>query len=39
VKGDSQLLVHFSNKVYKPKDDHMLPTSRRCDAWKITFPG
>ena len=23
VKGDSQLLVDFSNKVYEPKDDHM----------------
>ena len=23
VKGDSQLLVNFSNKVYEPKDDHM----------------
>ncbi|XP_071678449.1 uncharacterized protein [Lolium perenne] len=24
VQGDTQLLVHFSNKVYKLKDDHML---------------
>ncbi|KAM0847810.1 hypothetical protein ACQ4PT_054780 [Festuca glaucescens] len=24
VQGDSQLLFHFSNKVYKPKDDHMI---------------
>ena len=24
VQGDSQLLVHFSNKVYKPKDDNMI---------------
>ena len=23
IKGDSQLLVNFSNKEYKPKDDHM----------------
>ena len=23
IKGDSQLLVNFSNKVYKPKDEHM----------------
>ena len=23
VKGDSQLLVNFSNKVYEPKDEHM----------------
>lgn len=23
VKGDSQLLVNFSNKSYKPKDEHM----------------
>ena len=23
IKGDSQLLVNFSNKSYKPKDDHM----------------
>ena len=23
VKGDSQLLVNFSNKSYTPKDDHM----------------
>ena len=23
VRGDSQLLVNFSNKVYEPKDDHM----------------
>ena len=23
IKGDSQLLVNFSNKIYKPKDDHM----------------
>ena len=23
VKGDSQLLINFSNKVYKPKDEHM----------------
>ena len=22
-KGDSQLLVNFSNKVYEPKDEHM----------------
>ena len=22
-RGDSQLLVNFSNKVYKPKDEHM----------------
>ena len=23
IRGDSQLLVDFSNKKYKPKDDHM----------------
>ena len=23
IKGDSQLLVNFSNKVYEPKDDHI----------------
>ena len=23
IKSDSQLLVNFSNKSYKPKDDHM----------------
>jgi ribonuclease HI len=23
VKGDSQLVVHFSNKSYTPKDEHM----------------
>ena len=23
IKGDSQLLVNFSNKIYKPKDEHM----------------
>ena len=23
IKGDSQLLVNFSNKEYKPKDEHM----------------
>ena len=23
IKGDSQLLVTFSNKVYEPKDEHM----------------
>ena len=23
IKGDSQLLVNFSNKVYEPKDEHM----------------
>ena len=23
IKGDSQLLVNFSNKAYKPKDKHM----------------
>ena len=23
IKGDSQLLVNFSNKSYKPKDEHM----------------
>src|SRR3989337_627171 len=23
IKGDSQLLVNFSNKAYKPKDEHM----------------
>ena len=22
VRGDSQLLVNFSNKVYQPKDEH-----------------
>ena len=24
VKGDSQLIVNFSNKSYKPKDAHMI---------------
>ena len=23
IKGDSQLLVNFGNKVYEPKDEHM----------------
>ena len=23
IKGGSQLLVNFSNKVYEPKDEHM----------------
>ena len=23
IRGDSQILVNFSNKVYKPKDEHM----------------
>ena len=23
VRGDSRLLVNFSNKVYGPKDEHM----------------
>ena len=23
IKGDSQLLVNFSNKVYEPTDEHM----------------
>ena len=23
IKGDSQLLVNFSNKVYEPKDEHV----------------
>ena len=23
VRGDSQLLVNFSNKLYEPKDEHM----------------
>ena len=23
IRGDSQLLVNFSNKVYEPKDEHM----------------
>ena len=23
IKGDSQLLINFSDKVYKPKDEHM----------------
>ena len=23
VRGDSQLLINFSNKVYEPKDEHM----------------
>ena len=23
IRGDSQLLVNFSNKAYKPKDEHM----------------
>jgi probable phosphoglycerate mutase len=23
MKGDSQLLVNFSNKLYEPKDEHM----------------
>ena len=26
IKGDSQLLVNFSNKVYEPKDEHMRHT-------------
>jgi hypothetical protein len=24
IKGDSQLIVNFSNKAYKPKDSHMI---------------
>jgi probable phosphoglycerate mutase len=24
IKGDSQLIVNFSNKAYKPKDPHMI---------------
>ena len=34
IKGDSQLLVNFSNKVYEPKDEHMeayLPEVRRME--------
>ena len=34
IKGDSQLLVNFSNKVYEPKDEHMeayLAEVRRMD--------
>ena len=23
IRGDSQLLVNFSNKAYKPKDEHI----------------
>ena len=23
IKGNSQLLVNFSNKIYEPKDEHM----------------
>ena len=23
IRGDSQLLVNFSNKVYEPRDEHM----------------
>ena len=23
IKGDSQLLVNFSNKVYEPRDEHV----------------
>ena len=23
IRGDSRLLVNFSNKVYKPRDEHM----------------
>ncbi|SPT17132.1 unnamed protein product [Triticum aestivum] len=34
IKGKSQLLVNFSNKVYEPKDEHMEATSRRCARWR-----
>ena len=23
IKGDSQLLINFSNKIYEPKDEHV----------------
>ena len=34
IKGDSRLLVNFSNKVYEPKDEHMeayLAEARKMD--------
>jgi probable phosphoglycerate mutase len=33
VKGDSQLIVNFSNKSYTPKDEHMAPYLE--ELWKM----
>ena len=43
IKGDSQLLVNFSNKVYEPKDEHMdayLAEVRRMEKqfWGLELP-
>src|SRR3954471_11498640 len=39
IKGDSQLLVNFSNKVYEPKDDHMEAYLAEVHRWKSIFGG
>ena len=39
VKGDSQLLVNFSNKVYEPKDEHMEAYLAEVRKMKKQFSG
>jgi hypothetical protein len=35
IKGDSQLVVNFSNKSYTPKDEHMVAyILRSIERWK-----
>ena len=39
VRGDSQLLVNFSNKVYEPKDKHMEAYLAEVRKMEKQFPG
>ncbi|XP_073353728.1 uncharacterized protein [Aegilops tauschii subsp. strangulata] len=39
IKGDSQLLVNFSNKSYKPKDEHMAASLEEVRKLEKLFMG
>ena len=39
IKGDSRLLVNFSNKVYEPKDEHMEAYPAEVRNMEKQFPG
>ena len=36
IRGNSQLLVNFSNKVYEPRDEHMEAYLAEGAKWKIS---
>jgi ribonuclease HI len=39
VKGDSQLVVNFSNKSYTPKDEHMAANLKKHRKMEKRFQG